>query len=74
MRLSHNVNDNNRNNNNIELMYLLKYCYCLIFTDNYEDGIDNLPSNVLPPVPQTSRKRVRRINEWKQVKAKKNKK
>lgn len=52
-------------------MYLLKYCYCLIFTDNYEDGIDNLPSNALPPVPQTSRKRVRRINEWKQVKAKK---
>lgn len=55
------------------------YYYYFIFTEksdssffeNYENGTDDLPSNALQPAPQTSRKRVRRMNTWKQVKAKK---
>lgn len=36
-------------------------------TQSLEDG---LPNNAVPHAPQTSRKRVRRVNTWKQVKTK----
>lgn len=39
--------------------------------DEAEGTIEDLPENAIPPDPQTSRKRLRRVETWKQVKAKK---
>lgn len=39
--------------------------------DEAEGTIEDLPENAILPDPQTSRKRLRRVETWKQVKAKK---
>lgn len=40
-------------------------------SDEAEGTIEDLPENAIPPDPKTSRKRLRRVETWKQVKAKK---
>lgn len=39
--------------------------------DEAEGTIEDLPENAIPLDPQTLRKRLRRVETWKQVKAKK---